>query len=133
MEDAEKHYVLYDGECGFCNFWVQWILDNDKADKFRFAPLQGDFGQKFLAERNLSRENFNTIYLWKPTSYYLVKSTAVLEIAKILGGKYTFLAKINPLPAFLSDKIYDKIAENRRKLSGKCRVLSEKEKKKFLD
>ncbi len=85
--DKNKYYVFYDGECGFCNYWVQWILQRDSKDQFLFASLQSQFGQQFLWQRGLDRKNLNTIYLWKPESYYLIKSAAVAEIAKILGGK----------------------------------------------
>ena len=88
MIKKDKLYVFYDGDCGFCNFWVQWILNNDKKDKFLFASLQGNFGQIFLKERNLETKNFNTIYLWKPEDYYLEKSSAIIKIAENLGGKY---------------------------------------------
>ena len=30
--DSNKYYVFYDGECGFCNFWVHWILKKDVKD-----------------------------------------------------------------------------------------------------
>ena len=32
--------VLYDGVCRMCNFWVDWVLDNDPTAKLRFAALQ---------------------------------------------------------------------------------------------
>ena len=50
--DTTKYFVLYDGECGFCNFWVHWILKKDTKNNFLFASLQSDFGQQFLNERN---------------------------------------------------------------------------------
>lgn len=134
MTDETKYYVFYDGDCGFCNHWVKWIIKNDKKDQFRFSALQSNFGQQFLWQRNLDRNQFNTLYLWKPNSFYLVKSEAVSKIAKILGGKHALLANLNFLPRFLSDSIYDKIAKNRDKLSSqKCFVPTEEERKKFVD
>ena len=134
MTDETKYYVFYDGDCGFCNYWVKWIIKNDKKDQFRFSALQSNFGQQFLWQRNLDRNQFNTLYLWKPNSFYLVKSEAVSKIAKILGGKHALLANLNILPRFLSDSIYDKIAKNRDKLSSqKCFIPTEEERKKFVD
>lgn len=132
--DTTKYYVFYDGDCGFCNYWVQWILNNDKKDSFRFSALQSEFGQNFLKERGLENKKFNTLYLWKPNSFYLVKSEAVSKIAKLLGGKHAVLAAINIFPRFFSDFIYDKIAKNRQKLSSqKCLILTEEEHKKFVE
>lgn len=133
MTDPSKYYVFYDGDCGFCNYWVQWILENDKKDQFLFAALQGEFGQQFLKERNIENKQFSTIYLWKPNTYYLKKSEAVTKIAKLLGGKYALLSNLNFLPSFISDFFYDKIAENRMKLSSqKCFLPKESHKKKFV-
>ncbi len=134
MENWEnKHIVFFDGDCGVCNFWVQWILERDKKDQFMFASLQSDFGQKFLSDRGLETNVFNTMYLWKPGRYYLIKSKAVLKIASLLGGIYklSFIGKI--LPAFLSDKVYDIISRNRMKLAyQKCYLPDQHQKKKFI-
>ncbi|AZA80564.1 DUF393 domain-containing protein [Chryseobacterium lactis] len=134
MEDwKNKHIVFFDGDCGVCNFWVQWILEKDKNDQFMFASLQSDFGQQFLSERGLETKEFNTMYLWKPQHYYFIKSRAVLKIADLLGGIYklSFVGKI--LPSFLSDKVYDLISRNRMKLANqKCYLPDQQQKKKFI-
>lgn len=133
MIDSTKYYVFYDGDCGFCNHWVQWILKNDQKNQFLFASLQSDFGQNFLNERGLENKVFSTLYLWKPESFYMTKSQAALAICRILGGKFAWVGNLNFFPNFLSDFIYDKIAENRKKLaSNKCFLPNEEEKSKFV-
>ena len=131
--DTSKYYVFYDGDCGFCNFWVQWILKNDLKDQFMFAALQSDFGQEFLKERGLETKQLSTLYLWKPQSFYLKKSEAALKIASILGGKYSFIGYLSFVPKFISDFVYDKVAENRKKLAtNTCFLPNEKERAKFV-
>lgn len=128
-----KYYVFYDGDCGFCNHWVQWILKNDKTDRFLFSALQSEFGQQFLKERGLESKAFDTIYLWKPKEFYATKSKAILAIAKVLGGKYALLASLNFLPGYISDKLYDQIAKRRMQLaSEKCLLPTPEERKKFV-
>lgn len=130
----EKHIVFYDGECGFCNFWVQWILERDKNDEFMFASLQSDFGQRFLKERGLDTNELSTLYLWKPHQYYLVKSKAVLKIANLLGGIFKISSVANLFPRIITDSIYDKISKNRMKLaSQKCFLPDQHQKKKFIE
>ncbi|WP_299176528.1 thiol-disulfide oxidoreductase DCC family protein [uncultured Chryseobacterium sp.] len=134
-EWESKHIVFFDGECGVCNFWVQWILERDKKDQFMFASLQSDFGQKFLSERGLERKQFKTLYLWKPHQYYLTKSRAVLKIANILGGSYKVFSWLGKLmfPA-VSDRIYDAVARNRMKIANqKCFLPDQHQKKKFIE
>lgn len=129
----DKHIVFFDGDCGVCNFWVQWILERDKKDQFMFASLQSDFGQQFLSERGLDTKVFNTLYLWKPGNYYLIKSRAILKIADILGGVYKLSAIGKIVPAFLSDIIYDAVSRNRMKLANqKCYLPDPHQKKKFI-
>lgn len=134
MIQKDKYYIFYDGDCGFCNFWVQWVLKNDKQDQFLFAALQSDFGQKFLKERGLKNNNFNTIYLWKPDAYYLTKSDAILKIATTIGGIY-YLANISKIfPKFMRNIGYDIIAKNRKKLMKEsCLLPSPEQRKKFIN
>lgn len=128
-----KHVVFFDGDCGVCNFWVQWILERDKKNQFMFASLQSDFGQQFLSERGLNTKVFNTMYLWKPNQYYLEKSRAVLKIADLLGGIYKLSMIGKLIPKSLSDKVYDKVSENRMKLANqKCYLPTPEERKKFI-
>jgi len=136
QEDVQhKHIVFFDGECGVCNFWVQWILEKDKNDEFMFASLQSEFGQRFLTQRGLETQQFNTLYLWKPQQYYLIKSKAVLKIASILGGFYKFLSFLGKIfPTFFSNTIYDLISKNRMKISAqKCFLPDAHQKKKFIE
>lgn len=128
-----KHIVFFDGDCGVCNFWVQWILERDKKDQFMFASLQSEFGQQFLSERGLDTKEFNTMYLWKPGRYYLIKSGAVLKIADLLGGIYKLSVIGKIMPRFVSDTIYDTISRNRMKLANqKCYLPDQHQKKKFI-
>lgn len=134
MIDSSKYYVFYDGNCGFCNYWVQNILKNDEKNQFLFSSLQSEFGQNFLNERGLESKDLSTLYLWKPQSFYLSKSPAVFEIANVLGGKYKLISFLRYLPQTMSDMVYEKMAENRSRFaSRKCFLPNEKEKEKFIE
>lgn len=130
----DKFIVFYDGECGFCNHWVQWILERDKKDKFLFSSLQSEFGQKFLNDRNLPNKVFDTLYLWKPESFYLSKYQAILRIASELGGVYS-LANIGKiLPDFIGNQFYNLVSRNRKKLAeNQCFLPSAEQRKKFIE
>lgn len=131
--DTDKFYIFFDGKCAFCNYWVQWLLNKDKKDRFLFSPLQSALGQKFLEDRKLDTENLDTLYLWKPKEYYLKESQAILKIAKILGGSYAILARINFLPNSLTDFIYKKISKKRNSLVAHCPAPTEKMKRKIIE
>lgn len=134
MIDKNKYYVFYDGDCGFCNFWVQWILENDKEDQYLFAALQSDFGQNFLKERSLKSDDFDTIYLWKPNAFYLTKLDAILKIANTIGGIYYFTNLSKIFPKFIRNLGYDLIAKNRKKLMEQtCIIPTPEQRKKFVE
>ena len=131
--DSTKYYVFYDGECGFCDFWVHWILKKDAKNNFLFASLQSDFGQQFLSERNLELKNLDTLYLWKPERFYLQKSQAVFKITEIIGGTYKLISYLKFLPTALGDFFYDRVAANRKKLASEaCEIPPAEERKKFI-
>jgi predicted DCC family thiol-disulfide oxidoreductase YuxK len=132
--DTNKYYVFYDGECGFCDFWVHWILKKDVNDNFLFASLQSEFGQSFLRDRNLELKDLDTLYLWKPDKYYLQKSQAVFKISEVIGGLYIVLSYLRYLPTSFTDFFYDRVAANRKKLaSTACEIPTAEERKKFVE
>ena len=127
--------ILFDGVCNFCNFWVNFIIDRDKDDIFRFAALQSEAGQKLLNKFNLKTDDFDTFILIKGETYF-TKSTAALKIAWRLNYPLKVLYYFIFIPKFLRDFIYSLIAINRYKFFGKrdmCRIPSEEERNKFLE
>jgi predicted DCC family thiol-disulfide oxidoreductase YuxK len=131
-----KNYwvVLYDGSCGFCNFWVKWILKNDKNDNFQFAPLQGNYAQEFLNRNHLPTYDFDSIYLIKNNQTYSNKLEAIIDITNKLGGIYLMGNILRIIPKFLRDRIYNIIAANRKKLMGEsCYLPTPEERKKFIN
>lgn len=129
------HIILFDGVCNFCNFWVNFIIDRDKDDIFKFAAMQSKAGQKLLNKLYLKTEDFDTFILIDGEIYF-TKSTAALKIARKLNYPVKVLYYFIFIPKFLRDLIYSLIAINRYKFFGKrdvCRVPNKNEKKKFLE
>jgi predicted DCC family thiol-disulfide oxidoreductase YuxK len=128
-----KYTVLYDGTCGFCNFWVKWILHRDRNGVFYFASLQGEYGQKFLRERGLDPEEWDTIFLVDDGGKFWQKSDAILTILSILGGVYRIAEIGKVVPRFFRDRVYDRVAANRKKLMGtNCYLPTPEERKRFI-
>ncbi len=132
----QKHQIiLFDGVCNFCNFWVNFILDRDKNDIFRFTSLQSAEGQGLLKKFSLKTDGFETFVLIDGDEYY-IKSTAALKILKHLNSILKILYPLIFLPKFLRDPFYTIVANYRYKIFGKrdvCRIPAENEKKKFLE
>lgn len=129
-----NYYLLYDGSCGFCNFWVQFILKRDKKNSFLFASLHSKFGQDFLEKNNLNQEIFTTFYLWdKKKNIYWSKSDAVLKIIQTIGFPYSYLYFLKMIPKRIRDSFYLFIAQRRKLiLKNYCKIPEQKDLHKFI-
>lgn len=125
--------ILFDGVCNLCNSTVQFIIDRDKNNEFKFASLQSDFGVSFLKEKQLDTENLSTIILIESDRFYM-ESTAILRITKRLKG-YKWTKFLLMTPGFIRDFVYKIISKNRYLILGKqvsCMLPSEELKQKFV-
>ena len=132
--EKNKNIVLFDGVCNLCNGLVKFIINRDRRDEFRFAPLQSPIGRKLLAEHNLSKEPLDSIVLITEEGSY-IKSLAALHIFKALKV-YRWLWIFRFLPRSFRDFCYDFVAHNRYRWFGKresCMVPTPELKAKFLD
>jgi predicted DCC family thiol-disulfide oxidoreductase YuxK len=133
--ESGKKIILFDGVCNLCNGAVQWVIQRDGADVFRFAPLQSNIARDLLKSRNVDVSRMDSIILIDPGVAYYIKSDAALEIARNLRG-YGFLAALfGWLPLSLRDAVYDLIAKNRYRMFGKkeaCMIPSPELNAKFL-
>jgi len=129
--------ILFDGVCNLCNSTVNFIIERDISNQFKFASLQSEYGKNELIKLGHSQTSFSTIILIEENKIYY-KSTAILKIAKHLKNyKWTgVFLKINPL---IRDFFYNLISKNRYRLFGKknvnqtCLLPTPKLEEKFLD
>ncbi|HEX3323437.1 MAG TPA: DCC1-like thiol-disulfide oxidoreductase family protein [Terriglobales bacterium] len=137
---AEHPIILYDGVCGLCNRFVQFVLRHDRRGLFRFAALQSVFGQAALIRGGLEAANVKTVYVIVPSEggeRCLSKSEAALFVMKELGGLWGVLASLSRFfPRSVRDWTYDLVARNRYRIFGRyetCPVPSPEVRSRFLD
>ena len=130
-EFSYDRIIFYDGECGFCNSTVQFILKKRSKD-FYFVSLQSDKAKKLLEPHSVIIE-VDTIYYLKQ-DILSERSNAALRILRDIKGLYPLLQIFYLIPRFLRDAIYNSIAKRRHRIrKGFCLTLQEEEKKYFLD
>lgn len=100
---------------------VQFIIKKDTKERFKFASLQSDVGKAVLLKSGLPTQYFNSL-VYIHQGKYFVKSTAVLRVAKALGGLWQLLYIFIFIPKPVRDLIYNVIAKTRYKFFGKCSV-----------
>ena len=86
---ANTTILLFDGECEFCNFWIQFVKKRNSKATFEFYPLQSEKGQKLITEYRISDEIDSVVVIKKNKAF--VKSNAALQIVKSLGGVWRLL------------------------------------------
>ena len=126
--------VLFDGICNFCNSSVNFIIDHDKENHFKFAAIQYEAGQTLMKKFNLDPVNLSSFVLVEGDTYF-TKTTAVLRTAKSLGFPWSLSYVFNIIPPFIRNISYNIIAKYRYKWFGKrdaCRVPTPELKEKFL-
>lgn len=124
--------VIFDGVCGLCNGWVDFVLRHDRRGVFRFTPFQSETGQRVLREHGLQAGDSIVLIdrdrVWR-------ESAAILEILHRLGGLWTIASASRILPAAVRDLAYRFIAAHRYRWFGRretCRVPSPTERARFL-
>ena len=118
--------ILFDGVCNLCNSTVLFVIKHDPKKQFRFASIQGDYGQQVLKQFQLPPDSLNSFILLKDNQIY-THSTGALKVARQLSGAWPLLYAFIILPSFIRNAVYQFIANNRYKWFGKkesCEVPS---------
>ena len=127
-----QNIVYFDGVCGLCNYFVDFIIRQDKYNKLLFAPLQGETATKELNFE--AAKNIDTVIFHTKQKFYF-KSGAGIRIFYTVGGFWKIVIVFLIVPPFIRNFIYDIIANNRYKWFGKkesCRIPTKEERAKFL-
>ncbi len=134
--------LLYDGVCGLCNRFVQFVLRHDRRGIFRFASLQSRVAEEILARHRLNAADLDTVYLvlhpGESNEALYSRVAAVIWILKQLHGPWPLLAYLfQLLPKRLADWGYGWVARNRYRIFGRsesCAIRAAAEdRSRFLD
>ncbi len=125
----DEPILFFDGVCGLCNRFVDFVLKWDTEKRFRFSPLQGETAQA----RGLGSSVDSMIVV--AGAQIFRADDAFFYIIERISGPGCFLAWGKYLPSFLRHALYRFTAEHRYRLFGKrdtCRLPSPEEKGRFL-
>lgn len=131
---SEHPIVFFDGVCGLCNTSVDWIMREDRAGVFRYAPLQGESAQELLPDYDM--EAMDSMVYRDENGKLWQRSDAILNIGVRLGNIWRPLAMTGKLiPRVLRNALYNYIAAHRYQWFGKkdaCRMPTPEERELFL-
>lgn len=115
--------VFYDGDCGLCQRSIAFLSKIDTKKELIFAPLNGETYQMFFK----GSSNLSTVVFYNHEKIS-VKSEAILEVCKSLGGIKKMATLLRIFPLKFRDMVYDLIANRRKNVS--CIILPKD--KRFL-
>lgn len=132
--------ILYDGVCGLCNGLNQFLLARDRADRFRFASLQGHLAREVLRRHGRNADDLDTVYVLPdygtPTERLLSRSRAIIHVLTSLGGLWRAARLLGLFPVALADVLYTFVARRRYGWFGRydaCPMPLPHHRAKFLD
>ena len=134
MDSSGHAVVVFDGECAFCNRWVNFLLRFDHKDMFRFTARQSESGSAFSREAGLPEAGVGSIILVEDKTIRL-RSDAVFRMLELLGLPFSLTGIFRMIPVSFRDAVYDTIARNRTRWFGKmstCRTPMPAERHRFI-
>ena len=129
---SKKDIVVFDGVCVLCNRFFNWLIKNDKNEKFMYTNFQSDFSKK----NNLKLKDINSVAVIKTNGEKIYKVQAVYYILKKIDRYFIVRILLKLLPLFLTNICYDLIANFRYRIFGKyetCIIPNENVRKNFIN
>ena len=115
---TKRSVLLFDGVCNLCDSLVGFVIRHDRSGKILISSLQSDTGKSLLAQYGLPEGYLKSVVYIKETKYY-IRSAAVLNILKDLGGVWSLFYGFIIVPVFIRDFFYNVIAGIRYRIFGK--------------
>jgi len=138
---SERHPLLlfFDGECAFCNRWVNRVKQADRTHRMRYGTKQGQTFQR-VVQTHPEVANVESVVLVKRREDggedYLVRSAAIREVIDGLPEFRFFDLMLRIFPMPISDLGYRIFSKMRAPLFGQwshCRVPLERDKQLFVE
>lgn len=131
--EFEKPVIFFDGVCGLCNRFVDFVLERDDKNRFLFSPLQGKTAAKFLREPDGCFLGRAIVYADGENVHRA--SGAVIKILSEIGLPWSVAGVLIYVPRFIRDRVYCYVAANRYGWFGKadaCRPPAPQYRNRFL-
>lgn len=133
MKEMDRKVVFYDGDCGFCNRSVQFILDHEKGDELHFCALQSGIAQDFFQKREFPKPDLSTFYYWDGERLW-ERSSGALRVSRLLKWPWNWLSVFLIIPRFIRDGVYNAVAARRHKLANaQCALPTPEQRKRFIN
>ncbi|MCB0349422.1 MAG: DUF393 domain-containing protein [Bdellovibrionales bacterium] len=128
------HILYFDGECIFCDSWIQFLYRQDKKKRLLFCALQSDYAANNI-DSKLTKDLHTLVLSNKVKNKLYIKSGAVLRVLALVNPIFMPCLVFLLVPKCIRDFIYDIVAKNRYKLFGKkelCAAIPNLDRSRFI-
>jgi predicted DCC family thiol-disulfide oxidoreductase YuxK len=114
---SDDDVILFDGVCIFCSRWVHFVALRDTAWRFRFTPIQSDYGMRLAKTFGIDPGDPDTNAVVHGGEAFF-KSDAALTVLSYLPG-WGWTRALFAVPKPLRNAVYNLVARNRYRIFGK--------------
>lgn len=124
---------VYDGDCAICSRFVRFLVANDPDGRFALATAQSETGRAIYREEGLDPDAMETALLRIDGKTYR-NLDVFTETMVALGGIWKLAGVLRALPRSVSDWLYRRIANNRKRFQrAACPLPTPEIRARFLD
>jgi predicted DCC family thiol-disulfide oxidoreductase YuxK len=109
--------ILFDGVCIFCSRWIRFVAARDQAKRFRFTPIQSDYGSKLARNFGIDPDDPDTNAVVHGGEVYTKSDAALTVLSQLPGWRWARVLFAVPKP--LRNAVYSLVAHNRYRIFGK--------------
>jgi len=132
-DNNPKQIVFFDGVCGLCNRFVNFLIKRNRRGQFKFATLQGKRAQ---AQGIVWGETGEASVVYVKNARVYRNAEAAIRILTDIGGIWRLAIVLRIIPRTIANAVYRWVARNRYRWFGKravCRIPEPHERNYFLD
>jgi predicted DCC family thiol-disulfide oxidoreductase YuxK len=115
--------LLYDGVCALCNGVVKFLINRDRLDRIRYAPLQSDLGRETLARFGIRTFPDGVMLVTEvltPAERLYERSDGFAVALQLLGRPWRMAGRVLALvPRWLREWGYRVVARFRYRIFGR--------------
>lgn len=116
--------LFFDGECAFCSHSVRRVARLDRRGRIDFAPLQGRLAGELGFSKYADETEGTMVLLRESDGRVFLRSDALIELVRALGGGWRVLMIARMIPKSLRDAVYRRVAGRRYWFAGKADACS---------
>ena len=117
-EIGDGDVIVFDGECVLCSRFFRFVVDHDRARRFRFLIAQSEKGEALYARLGLKADDYETNLVFIGGRLHRELRAFAAVMAR-LGWPWKVLSIARFVPEPLAGWLYRAIATNRYRVFGR--------------